>query len=119
MVHEEAPEVESGEGVTHRLCSWVNGLTLEEIPENIKTRAKYLMLDGFGCAIVGAHLPWTEKAVNIVLDMEAAGDCLVWGYDKVSIGIQIGKENSLLTLVYLEAWTIISSPSQQHRSAVI
>ncbi|KAJ9301713.1 hypothetical protein DTO217A2_7550 [Paecilomyces variotii] len=73
---------ESDEGVTHQLCSWVDGLTLDDIPEDLKTRAKYLMLDGFGCAIVGAHLPWTEKAVSIVLDMEPAGDCLVWGYGK-------------------------------------
>ncbi|GAE00238.1 conserved hypothetical protein [Paecilomyces variotii No. 5] len=82
MGHEKATEAEPGEGVTHRLCSWVNGLTLEDIPEDIRTRAKYLILDGLGSAIVGAHLPWTEKAVNIVLDMEPAGDCLVWGYDK-------------------------------------
>ncbi|KAJ9292667.1 hypothetical protein DTO271G3_8560 [Paecilomyces variotii] len=79
MATEAVVRAESGEGVTHQLCSWVNGLTLDDIPEDLKNRANYLMPDGFGCAIVGARLPWTEKAVSIVLDME---HCLVWGYVK-------------------------------------
>ncbi|RDW92720.1 MmgE/PrpD family protein [Aspergillus mulundensis] len=69
-------------GVTRHFCSWVEGLTLEDIPEDIKTRAKYLILDGVGCALVASHLPWTEKATSIVLGMEGEGPCPVWGYDK-------------------------------------
>ncbi|KAL4899922.1 hypothetical protein BDW74DRAFT_171182 [Aspergillus multicolor] len=69
-------------GVTRQFCSWVEGLTLDDVPEDIRARAKYLILDGLGCAIVASHLPWTEKATNIVLDMEGEGSCPVWGYDK-------------------------------------
>ncbi|KAH8820271.1 putative immune-responsive protein [Xylogone sp. PMI_703] len=69
-------------GPTGKLCSWIEALTLEDIPEDVKTRAKYLILDGIACALIGAHLPWSEKAVNAVLQMEAAADCGVIGWEK-------------------------------------
>ncbi|KAL3471499.1 hypothetical protein BJX99DRAFT_266723 [Aspergillus californicus] len=69
-------------GVTRQFCSWVRQLELDDIPSHIQERAKYLILDGIGCAIVAAHLPWTEKATNIVLGMESPGPCPVWGYNK-------------------------------------
>ncbi|KAL4819921.1 hypothetical protein BDW67DRAFT_181631 [Aspergillus spinulosporus] len=69
-------------GVTRHFCSWVESLTLHDVPEEMQKRAKYLILDGLGCAIVAAHLPWTEKATDIILDMEAEGSCPVWGYAK-------------------------------------
>lgn len=70
-------------GVTKRLCSWIHALSLDDVPEDVKTRAKYLILDGLCCALVGAHLPWVEKAANAVFAMESEGECAVWGYNKV------------------------------------
>ena len=70
-------------GPTGKLCIWIDSLTMPSIPESIKTRAKYLLLDGVACALVGAHLPWSEKAANVMLDMEPAGNCAVFGWDKV------------------------------------
>ncbi|KAJ5439125.1 uncharacterized protein N7458_010123 [Penicillium daleae] len=69
-------------GVTKRLCSWIHALSLDDVPEDVKTRAKYLILDGLCCALVGAHLPWVEKAANAVFAMESEGECAVWGYNK-------------------------------------
>ncbi|GES65502.1 immune-responsive protein [Aspergillus terreus] len=57
-------------------------ILLDDVPEDQLVRAKYLILDGIGCAIVGAHLPWSEKAAHAILDMEPPGDCPVWGYNK-------------------------------------
>ena len=71
------------EGPTGKLCTWIDSLSMSSIPEEIKTRAKYLLLDGVACALVGAHLPWSEKATNVVLDVEPAGDCAVFGWDRV------------------------------------
>lgn len=34
---------------------------------------RYLILDGLGCAIVVAHLAWTEKVTDIVLNMKTQG----------------------------------------------
>jgi aconitate decarboxylase len=70
-------------GTTGKLCNWINNLTLDDIPAEVKTRAKYLILDGVACALVGAHLPWSEKGAEAILGMEPAGDCAVFGWNKV------------------------------------
>jgi aconitate decarboxylase len=77
------------EGSTGKLCSWIDTVKLSDIPEHVKTRAKYLILDGIGCALVGAHLPWSEKAVNVFLDIETPGQCALFGWDKVTQNSQI------------------------------
>jgi aconitate decarboxylase len=59
-------------------------MSLSDIPESIKTRAKYLILDGLTCALVGAHLPWSEKATNAILSIEAPGISDVFGWERVS-----------------------------------
>ncbi|KUJ11500.1 putative immune-responsive protein [Mollisia scopiformis] len=70
------------EGPTGKLCSWIDSVQLSDIPESVQIRAKYLILDGIGCALVGAHLPWSEKAVNVFLDIETPGQCALFGWDK-------------------------------------
>jgi aconitate decarboxylase len=56
---------------------------LDDIPIHIQNRAKYLLLDGLGCALVGAHLPWSEKAAKSILALEAGGEAIVFGWEKV------------------------------------
>lgn len=73
------------EGVTRKLCQWIQDINLEDVPEDVRLRARYLILDGLACAIVGSRLPWTETAAQTVFAMEPMGNCKVWGYnDKVS-----------------------------------
>jgi len=72
------------EGVTGQLCNWIHSINLQDVPQEFRTRAKYLILDGLACAIVGAHLPWSETAANAVFEMEPPGDCSVFGWNKVS-----------------------------------
>jgi aconitate decarboxylase len=74
------------DGQTGKLCTWIEGMKLESIPEEVKTRAKYLILDGIGCGLVGAHLDWSETAANSIFDFEGAGRCTVWGWERVRIG---------------------------------
>lgn len=72
-------------GVTKPLSHWIHSISLDDIPSAVRTRAKYLILDGLGCAIVGAHLPWTETAVRAIFDFEPEGNCWVWGWEGVSL----------------------------------
>ena len=67
------------DGPTGRLAAWVAGLTLDEVPHNVVERAKHLLLDGLGCALVGAQLPWSRVATDAVLRLEGKGDTLVIG----------------------------------------
>ena len=59
--------------VTTELSEWVAQLKWEDVPDKIKDRTKFLILDGIGCALVGAHLPWSEEAVEAVLKFETPG----------------------------------------------
>lgn len=70
-------------GVTKQLCEWIQNVSLDDVPEDVRTRTKHLILDGLACAIVGSHLPWTETAAEAIFDMESPGNCSVWGYERV------------------------------------
>ena len=71
-------------GVTEDLCRWIHGLKLEDIPEDIRIRAKHLLLDGISCAVVGAHVPWSEKATQSILAFEPPGQATVFGHEGVN-----------------------------------
>ena len=66
-------------GVTGKLSLWLAGLKAEDIPVSTKTRAKYLMLDGLACALVGAQLPWSQRATQVVRQIEGNGSGTVIG----------------------------------------
>lgn len=70
-------------GCTGQLCDWVSSLKIDDIPQVIQERTKYLILDGLACALMGAHLPASEVAVKGVLEMESGGVCNVLGWGKV------------------------------------
>lgn len=81
IAHETDPL--EGPGVTAQLCNWIHGLKLEEIPAHVKTRAKYLMLDGLACALTGARVPWSVDAAKALLEFEEPGKHVVIGYQEV------------------------------------
>ena len=74
------------DGPTGRLASWVAGLTLADIPHDMVERAKYLLLDGLGCGLIGAQLPWSRVATGAVLDLENSGDTVIIGTGKSTSG---------------------------------
>src|SRR5947199_9552223 len=69
-------------GPTGRLATWLAGLTLDAVPAKTRERAKYLILDGIACAIVGAQLPWSRLAVELATDLEGSGDATLIGWGK-------------------------------------
>lgn len=82
MKHEMAIELES-EGATATLCNWIHSLELSSIPSDVIERAKYLILDGLGCGLVGSHVPWSEKCAEAIDEYEPRGNCSVIGYEEV------------------------------------
>ncbi|HUO41064.1 MAG TPA: MmgE/PrpD family protein [Mycobacterium sp.] len=66
-------------GPTGALATWVEGLTLDQVPATVIERAKHLILDGVGCALIGAQLPWSRIATDAVLAIDGRGDTLVIG----------------------------------------
>jgi 2-methylcitrate dehydratase PrpD len=80
------PMSEPAPGVTIPLTCWVEHLTLDAIPERVRSRAKHLLLDGVACALVGAQLPWSRVATRAVLELEGAGDAAVIGTGQTTSG---------------------------------
>src|SRR5260221_12753258 len=71
-------------GVTGQLATWLAGFSLADVPERVRERAKLITLDGIGCAIVGAQLPWSKTAVEIVTRLEGTGDAPINGWGRTS-----------------------------------
>ncbi len=69
-------------GPTGRLANWLADLRLEDIPEATRQRAAYLLLDGVGCALVGARLPWSVTAVESVCRLDGAGRAMLIGWNR-------------------------------------
>ncbi|WP_330328934.1 MmgE/PrpD family protein [Streptomyces sp. NBC_00536] len=74
------------EGPTGRLATWLAETTLERIPAQVRERAAHLILDGLGCALIGAQLPWSRTAVEAVLSLEGSGNTPVIGWGRTTSG---------------------------------
>ena len=66
-------------GPTGRVAHWVADLLIGSIPRDVQQRAAHLLLDGIGCALIGAQLPWSRTATKAVLALEGSGDAVVIG----------------------------------------
>ncbi|SEH54255.1 2-methylcitrate dehydratase PrpD [Mycolicibacterium rutilum] len=67
------------DGPTGRLVNWVRTLEWRQVPDPVRVRAAHLVLDGIGCALVGAQLPWSRLATDAVLGIEGHGAAAVIG----------------------------------------
>ena len=68
------------DGPTGQLATWIAGFTLDKAPPVVRERARHLILDGLGCALVGARLPWSATAVEAATAFEGAGDAPLIGW---------------------------------------
>src|SRR5258708_9934209 len=73
-------------GPTGRLTEWLQHLSLDAVPDDVKARAKHLILDGIACALVGARLPWSNTAVEAITRFEGSGDKTIIGWDRTASG---------------------------------
>lgn len=74
-------------GPTGRLVDWVHALTWDQIPDPVRRRAVHLLLDGIGCGLIGAQLPWSRVATRAVLGIEGAGTVPVLGTGRTTTPI--------------------------------
>ncbi len=69
-------------GPTGQLATWLANLRLEDVPEAVRRRAAHLLLDGVACALVGARLPWSARAVDSLCRLEGTGPATLIGWDR-------------------------------------
>ena len=97
--------VSDPKGLTVELCHWAINLELSQVPQDIQHRAKLLILDGLGCGIVGARLPWSEKATKAIVELEPRGSCSIFGWEKKLSGSAAALLNSTFIQAFkLDDW---------------
>jgi 2-methylcitrate dehydratase PrpD len=69
------------DGPTGKLATWVANTTLDDVPDEVRDRARHLILDGVACALVGAQLPVSRKGVDGITALDDAGsaELIGWG----------------------------------------
>jgi aconitate decarboxylase len=65
--------------VSRDLAGWLAAQRLADIPASTRERAKHLLLDGIGCGLVGARLPWSESATAALCRLEGDGPAALIG----------------------------------------
>lgn len=73
---------EETRGPTKAMSSWLATTNLDDVPKPVVERAKVLLLDGLGCGLLASRLPWSERAVASILELEGEGSGSIWGWDE-------------------------------------
>jgi aconitate decarboxylase len=74
-----AHDANSDNRYTRGLAEFISGLRYDRIPAEVLARIKLLILDSLGCAIYGAHLPWSQILVDTLKRVDSSAGAAVWG----------------------------------------
>ena len=77
MAHTDTAEQDNR--YTAGIATFVAGLRYEDIPDEVRTRIRLLILDSLGCALYGADLPWTRILQRTLSGLDTTPGCAVWG----------------------------------------
>ncbi|HSJ27193.1 MAG TPA: MmgE/PrpD family protein [Acidimicrobiia bacterium] len=72
----------SERSLTPELCAFLASTDVDDLPDFIIDRTRYLLLDGIACGLVGAHLPWARRAVEGTLPVDNGSGATLWGWDR-------------------------------------
>jgi 2-methylcitrate dehydratase PrpD len=64
---------------TKALAEFAAGLRFEDIPEDVRERARECIQDTVGIAVFGAKLPWSRIVIDYALHNGAGGPCSIFG----------------------------------------
>jgi len=64
---------------TRGIAEFVSALQYDAVPSTVRDRLKLLMLDSLGCALYGAHLPWTRIMQQTLGEVDTSTGSVVWG----------------------------------------
>lgn len=69
-------------GPTEALCKFTTQTQRRDIPADIFERTLYITLDGIGCALFGAHLDWSRRAVEAITEDSGPGNGAIFGWSE-------------------------------------
>ncbi len=62
------------------IADFVTGLKLSDVPPEVVARARLVLLDGLGCGLFGADVPWTGILGKVIAGLEpSGGPVTIWG----------------------------------------
>jgi 2-methylcitrate dehydratase PrpD len=64
---------------TSAIAQFISQLRYEDIPADVITRIKLLILDSFGCALYGSALEWSRILRATLAKLDTTKACRVWG----------------------------------------
>ena len=64
---------------TRAIAQFIAQLRYEDIPDEVITRIKLLILDALGCALYGSGLQWSRILRTALVQLDATKACRVWG----------------------------------------
>jgi aconitate decarboxylase len=64
---------------TRKIADFVSGIQYDNIPNEVRTRIKLLILDSLGCGLYGADLPWSEILMKTLSAGDTSDTVGVWG----------------------------------------
>ena len=64
---------------TSAIANFVSGLQYDDIPAEVRSRIKLLILDSLGCALYGPSLPWSQILLKTLAHGDSSDTSGVWG----------------------------------------
>ncbi|KVB56922.1 MmgE/PrpD family protein [Burkholderia cepacia] len=86
---------------TRQLAEFAAKLKLADVPEDVRDRAKLIILDGLGCGLFGASLEWTRILAGVVRKLEPdGGRASVWGRGETASAVNAALLNGTMIQGY-------------------
>lgn len=86
---------------TRRLAEFAASLNLSDVPEDVVTRAKELILDGLGCGLFAADVKWTQILARVVGRLEPQGGrASIWGRGETASAVHAALVNGTMVQGY-------------------
>jgi len=79
----------AGTRVTASLAAWVATVAVQDVPASVRERARHLLLDGVGCALLGAGLAWSRSATDAVCSLEGSRPVPRLGRERGADGLAV------------------------------
>lgn len=64
---------------TRGLARFVSGLRYEDLPAEVRHRAKLMVLDALGCGLYASDLQWSGLLRDVLMENDKTRACAVWG----------------------------------------
>jgi 2-methylcitrate dehydratase PrpD len=87
MIQPHAPAVVRPSAVTAQVGEWISGLSIREIPPELQSKLRLLLLDTIGAGLLGRDQKWTKLVRDWASRFPATGDEIasIWGEDAPSL----------------------------------